>query len=188
VKFQVGPFAYTVRVADEPLADDVGLPAMSIHSWSERTIWICPTLPAEQRAEAAMRELARAWLRHVGLPERNEDRAAWMATFAIAVWNEFTRQGGAAALARLDDHQVIDDQSPAADHLPTATYAIECKQCGGKIAIGSVINARPRFAPEHDRIVIDRVARCEHCNLTLRWTETATMLGQPAGRVLVRPS
>lgn len=99
--FRVGGWTYRVKVADEPMVDDVGLPSPSLHCWSEFTIWLCPTMPLEQRTEALMYELGNAWMHHMPLPERREERTAWLATFICDVWQQFSEQGGRTTFMQL---------------------------------------------------------------------------------------
>lgn len=185
MKFKVGPWNYRIRISDGPLYDDQNNIVAGLCCWGERTIWISGTLPSDQRLDVFFHEMAHAWQEHIPMPADPEGVSNWASSFAVDVWRQVEERGGAVALMKLRADGVIHDESDPST--PTDAYWIKCGNCNGLMSLSDVRNGRVRIHRERDRLVMDRQIDCEHCNLTMLWTEGATTFGTPNGKIIGTP-
>lgn len=185
--FRIGPTCYRIKISELPLTDSDDLPVASQYSWKHGVIELSCAIPSQRRLDAMMYELARAWEFHLGVPNSADGRANRMSSFTIDVWRQIELQGGASELYRLSGDGMATSATVCEDLPSIEAYATSCPRCNGTIGVGEIINSSARFCAKHARLVIDRCVRCDHCKITVAWTEAATTLGGPTGKVLAGP-
>jgi len=180
--FRVGPYRYRVRVSDGQLRDERREDCAGLWEWETRTIWLSGTLPISQRHETLLHELVHAWQRHFGTVGSAEDEANRTAAFAIDVERQLLAQGGDLALIRLRSDGTIDNGSTVA---PTINVGAQCGMCSTTFAPSQVANEKSEY--QDGRPVVRRSCWCDFCGHVMRWIESATAQGFPAGAVVSGP-
>ncbi len=180
--FRVGPYRYRVRISDQPLRDDRGEECAGLWEWETRTVWLSGTLALGQRHETLLHELSHAWQRHFGTVASAEDEANRAAAFAIDVQRQLLAQGGDLALMRLCSDGSIDNAQALA---ATIHVGAQCGVCSTAFAPSQIANEQAEY--QDGRPVVRRSCWCEFCGHVMRWMETATAQGFPAGAVVAGP-
>lgn len=103
MKFEIGPWTYSVQITDGPLYDDNGLEQAGRCEWRTQSILISGAIPVTRRLEVLLHELRHAWVFTFGRPAGEEDDANNAAAFAAMAINEIDRHGGTRALMQLGE-------------------------------------------------------------------------------------
>lgn len=139
-------------------------------------------MPVSQRHETLLHELSHAWQRHFGTISSAEDEANRTAAFAIDVQRQLLAQGGDLALMRLGPDGTIDNGSTVA---ATSQVGAQCGVCSTSFSPSQVANETAEY--QDGRTVVRRSCWCDFCGHVMRWVETATSRGFPAGAVVSGP-
>lgn len=182
MRFRIGPWLYRVRIAREELRDERNNKASALCDREQEIIWISSALPPRHRLKRLLHELRHAWTAEMGTPADSESDADSAASFAVDMMRQLTLQGGEAALTRLTCEGLIDHSQ---DGIPIGGYCIECK-CGSRIALGDVVQSAVVSSEGGDTVA--RASYCDHCSHWICWTESATALGTPSGRIVSGPT
>lgn len=102
MRFIVGGTRYCVCIPDEPLANAGGNPVNGLWEWSTRTIWLSGDTDPANRLEVLLHELWHAWRHHYGKPVDEEAECNNAAAFFLEITRQLARQGGEAALRRME--------------------------------------------------------------------------------------
>lgn len=99
MKFQVGPWTYTVKITRGALrCAGVDEECAGLFVWRDREILISGKLPVTSRVDVLIHELRHAWREHFGAGLNIEDECNNVASFCVSVWRQLLEQGGEAAL------------------------------------------------------------------------------------------
>ncbi len=102
MRFRVGPYAYRVRVTEEPPVDDAtGGTLLGKAVLHGREILIWAGVAAEQRLEVLLHELTHCWLFQFPRPANEEEAASFFAAVTEQTMRDLDEQGGVPALVRL---------------------------------------------------------------------------------------
>jgi hypothetical protein len=179
--FHVAHAAFRVRITDESLQDDQGKEAAELIDWPNHIVWISSKMPVQRRLHALFHGLRHAWQMTLGIAADAESDADQSASYAIASWRELERQGGEAALMRLQSDGVID-QGAHLEH-PAEIRQPQCGVCGGFLEVPIRVG-QPRFDSPNARMAVDCEGDCEFCGHTVTWREAATTKGVRTGHVI----
>jgi hypothetical protein len=183
--FKVGPWAYRVRITEEPLVNDQGQEVAGLRDWEASTLWIAAKIPAQKRLAVLIHELKHAWQLEFGRPSDDEGDANQSASFFVDVQRQLDRQGGESALMRLALDGTVDQTSDV--EAATEPRAAQCPTCHGLLN-NPIRTGQPRFEFPHSRLVVQREADCEFCGHAVSWMEAATSRGQPIGLIMGEPT
>jgi hypothetical protein len=180
--FRVGPYRYRVRISEGQLRDENGDDCAGLWEWETRTVWLSSTLSVSHRHETLLHELSHAWQRHFGTISSAEDEANRTAAFAIDVQRQLSAQGGDLALMRLGSDGIIDNGAVVA---VTSQVGAQCGVCSTSFSPSQVVSETAEQL--EGRAVVRRSCWCDFCGHVIRWVETATSQGFPAGAVVSGP-
>lgn len=177
MRFRIGPSTYRVRICRGQLIEE-GEPVDAITH--DGVILVCGLLNVRRRLKPLIDQL-----RRVQELEYGALRGEAIASFAADVFKQLNAQGGELALARLTSAYTID--AGGIEDVGAEPVGCECGLCGTKYGAHQITTGPPELDPRVSKMVVAREVECEHCGKTMSWTEGATPLGAPNGRVMSGP-
>jgi len=185
MRFKVGPWEYRLRIK-RGLVDADGVACDGLCDWADRSIWIDSSVQLRRRLFLLVHELRHAWQHDMGRPVDDEADANQVATFTIDVWRQIERNGGEAALMRLDEDGVVNFTAAAPRQSPSPPRSAQCPRCNGYL--NHPLQTGPaEFDAEHQRLAAWRKGGCDFCGHDVVWREAVTTLGIPTGEILSPP-
>jgi len=192
MQFKIGPWLYSVFVADGALYDEEGGECAGLCDWSENAIYISGAIPLERRSDVLLHELHHAWVYHFGEPEGAENRANSASSFTMMCINEFVAQGGdKAMMAMTPAGLAMESPGIPTESGSTATWAqsspdggTECGWCGRRFSAGEIVTGEPVAHPQTGKLAIPRSIYCEGCDHVLEWHEGTMFDHTPSGQIV----
>ena len=183
MNFHIAHAGYRVKVRDGLLTDEHGRKAAGLCNWSDHIVWLAgpKQMLAQRRPETLFHELWHAWRAEFGKTNDEEAEANQVAAFALTMWQQLERQGGLAALMRLESDGVIHQD--AGVEIPGEPRPAQCPKCNGLLSM-PIRTSSPALDPQYARLVVRRAADCDFCGHTVSWREAATTKGVPTGTVI----
>lgn len=177
MRFRIGPSTYRVRICPGQLVwEDEPVDAVTHNG----VILICGLLNARRRLQPLLEQLRHMHALHYGALH-DEAIASW----AADMFKQLAAHGGELALSRLTSDCTIDAGGVA--DVGAEPVGCECGKCGTKYAGHQILTGTPTLDPRLAIMVVPREVECEFCNVVMSWTEGATGLGAPNGRVISGP-
>jgi len=178
MRFKVGPWNYSVRIAEGVITHE-GTPAHVVAIENEQLILLSGDCPRRQRLPRLASALMDVWVNHTGEPRT---RAGWCdlaGTMSVALIRDLGIAGGIEALVSLEPGEGIQSTTLKASTL-RQRY---CYVCRGTVASGSVY-----YAPSAHRRFVDVAIYCPHCKHIQRWKEIGNGLtGITTGQTASEP-
>jgi hypothetical protein len=211
--FHIGPWAYRVRITEEPITDSDGreLSGKAVREDQEILVAGEKRLPRKQRLNTVLHEVRHAWLFHFPKPRTEEEDCEFSAAVMAQAHQDLNEQGGAESLEAMNPPSVLDEirakapivrasqleqhrKAPLtyvdqieAPRNRSSGHRAQCGVCELVVGGGSIVNGKPRFDLAAGGFVIERWMYCPHCDHIQKWTEGADLEGRPNGAVVADP-
>lgn len=201
IRFNVGPWAYSVRVVDR-LKDEHGTPIMGRADLDSLSLLIDSSIKPEARMAVILHELRHAWGYHFPTASDPEQEADFSATMMAAFMRDYQSQRRAmdefagmcpAVVIQAPPKPSLEPRhisplsyvTPADCVAPAHTDCAQCSKCSSLVGNGSIVQSKPyrigRFA-----WAINRTLFCAHCHLLQTWAEGYDY-GRPTGAIVDSP-
>jgi hypothetical protein len=192
LKFQVGPFTYTLVVADVPIYHTDGDEAEGLAIEYRRQIILSPRVEPQRRQEITLHEIVHCWLFHVPRPRNEEEHCQFVAFVHQQFDKDLEAQGGPQSLAQLIASPVTPIGRPRTESRigPVSEPQTDrrcCGSCGAEMMVGSVHNGPPQLHEPTRQYRVERWMECEACGILQTWFEFAAPDGTPLGQFVAHP-
>lgn len=204
MKFNVGPWVFRVRVAEERMFDCGGGELLGRVDFSKREVQLSPECRAEQRLDTVLHELAHIWRRLFAVPNEEEQACDFFAAMTRQAMVDFAKEGGVITLMRMKPEPAPDEEPvPATDPWPHGARLVaadyidssestakphgaraQCLTCELEVTGGMVAMLRNWWSDEHAGLLRDCAMYCPHCGHVQIVTVGCDDAGRPNGTVI----
>jgi len=196
MRFQVGPYAYTLVISDRQIYGGQGEPLEAVAIEHRRLFIISPTVHPARRAEIARHEIAHCWEFHVPAPRTEEERAQFFAFIGEQFDRDLEAAGGNNALQQMESTVIGNVGEPPApsavapkpqDSAMGSSDRMTCGSCGTETLCGSISHAQPE-ADASGRFRVLRWFVCDSCGILQTWYQYCRSSGELMGEIVSVPA